>query len=421
MELVPSPSFCSKNIMAKAPELNHTFSVSQITGQIQHTLEKGFSSVWVKGEISNLTRHSSGHWYFSLKDGGAQLGSVMFRRQNEGVRFEPSHGMEITVHGRISVYPPQGRYQLVVDQMLPAGQGDLHLAFENLKKKLHAEGLFDPSRKQRLPSYPARIGIVTSPTGAAIRDMINILSRRFPLAEILLLPVKVQGDGAATEIAAAIDTFNNINECQVLLVGRGGGSLEDLWAFNEEVVARAIAQSKIPIVSAVGHETDTTISDFVADHRAPTPSAAAELVVPDQIELLRWFGQVEQSLQSNVRGRIDRYGQRLDAIAGSYALKRPELMIEQYIQRLDQFEDRSLRSTQDKITQLTARLDNLFVSVEALNPLHILDKGYAVISGPEGAVLRSIDEVSDGIELHMRLKDGEVSSIASKVKKRKIK
>ena len=421
VELVPSPSFCSKNIMAQAPELNHTFSVSQITGQIQQTLEKGFSSVWVKGEISNLTRHSSGHWYFSLKDGGAQLGSVMFRRQNEGVRFEPSHGMEITVHGRISVYPPQGRYQLVVDQMLPAGQGDLHLAFENLKKKLHAEGLFDPSRKQRLPSYPARIGIVTSPTGAAIRDMINILSRRFPLAEILLLPVKVQGDGAATEIAAAIDTFNNINECQVLLVGRGGGSLEDLWAFNEEVVARAIARSKIPIVSAVGHETDTTISDFVADHRAPTPSAAAELVVPDQIELLRWFGQVEQSLQSNVRGRIDRYGQRLDAIAGSYALKRPELMIEQYIQRLDQFEDRSLRSTQDKITQLTARLDNLFVSVEALNPLHILDKGYAVISGPEGAVLRSIDEVSDGTELHMRLKDGEVSSIASKVKKRKIK
>ena len=407
--------------MAQSPDFNSTFSVSQITGQIQQTLEKGFSSVWVKGEISNLTRHSSGHWYFSLKDGGAQLGSVMFRRQNEGVRFEPSHGMEVTVHGRISVYPPQGRYQLVVDQMLPAGQGDLHLAFENLKKKLHAEGLFDPSRKQRLPSYPARIGIVTSPTGAAIRDMINILSRRFPLAEILLLPVKVQGDGAATEIAAAIDTFNNINECQVLLVGRGGGSLEDLWAFNEEVVARAIARSKIPIVSAVGHETDTTISDFVADHRAPTPSAAAELVVPDQIELLRWFGQVEQSLQSNVRGRIDRYGQRLDAIVGSYALKRPELMIEQYIQRLDQFEDRSLRSTQDKITQLTARLDNLFVSVEALNPLHILDKGYAVISNAEGQVFRSINEVSDGTELHMRLKDGEVSSIASKVKKRKIK
>jgi len=421
VELVPSPSFCSKNPMAQSAELSNTFSVSQITGHIQHTLEKGFASVWVKGEISNLTRHSSGHWYFSLKDSGAQLGSVMFRRQNEGVRFEPTHGMEITAHGRISVYPPQGRYQLVVDQMLPAGQGDLHLAFENLKKKLHAEGLFDPSRKQKLPAYPTKIGIVTSPTGAAIRDMINILSRRFPLAELILLPVKVQGDGAAAEIAKAIDSLNNMQECQVLLVGRGGGSLEDLWAFNEEVVARAIADSKIPVVSAVGHETDTTISDFVADHRAPTPSAAAELVVPDQVELTRWFMQVEQSLHSNIRGRIERYDQRLDAIARSYALKRPALMIEQFMQKLDQFEDRSIRSTQEKIAIVTARLDNLSVSVVALNPLNILDKGYAVISGAEGSVIRSIDEISDGSELHLRMKDGEISSIASAVKKRKIK
>jgi exodeoxyribonuclease VII large subunit len=407
--------------MAQSAELSNTFSVSQITGHIQHTLEKGFASVWVKGEISNLTRHSSGHWYFSLKDSGAQLGSVMFRRQNEGVRFEPTHGMEITAHGRISVYPPQGRYQLVVDQMLPAGQGDLHLAFENLKKKLHAEGLFDPSRKQKLPAYPTKIGIVTSPTGAAIRDMINILSRRFLLAELILLPVKVQGDGAAAEIAKAIDSLNNMQECQVLLVGRGGGSLEDLWAFNEEVVARAIADSKIPVVSAVGHETDTTISDFVADHRAPTPSAAAELVVPDQVELTRWFMQVEQSLHSNIRGRIERYDQRLDAIARSYALKRPALMIEQFMQKLDQFEDRSIRSTQEKIAIVTARLDNLSVSVVALNPLNILDKGYAVISGAEGSVIRSIDEISDGSELHLRMKDGEISSIASAVKKRKIK
>lgn len=407
--------------MAQSAELNNTFSVSQITGHIQHTLEKDFASVWVKGEISNLTRHSSGHWYFSLKDSGAQLGAVMFRRQNESVRFEPTHGMEITAHGRISVYPPQGRYQLVVDQMLPAGQGDLHLAFENLKKKLHTEGLFEPSRKQKLPAYPTKIGIVTSSTGAAIRDMINILSRRFPLAELILLPVKVQGDGAAAEIAKAIESLNNMQECQVLLVGRGGGSLEDLWAFNEEVVARAIADSKIPVVSAVGHETDTTISDFVADYRAPTPSAAAELVVPDQIELIRWFMQVEQSLHSNVRGRIERYEQRLNAISRSYALKRPALMIEQFIQKLDQFEDRSLRSTQEKISIVAARLDNLSVSVEALNPLNILDKGYAVISGAKGSVIRSIDEISDGSELHLRLKDGEISTIASAVKKKKNK
>ena len=421
MELVPSPSICSKNPMAQSPELNTTLSVSQITGHIQHTLEKGFASVWVKGEISNLTRHSSGHWYFSLKDSGAQLGSVMFRRQNEGVRFEPTHGMEITAHGRISVYPPQGRYQLIVDQMLPAGQGDLHLAFENLKKKLHAEGLFDPSLKQKLPAYPAKIGIVTSPTGAAIRDMINILSRRFPLAELILLPVKVQGEGAATEIADAIGTFNSMDECQVLLVGRGGGSLEDLWAFNEESVARAIAHSKIPVVSAVGHETVTTISDFVADHRAPTPSAAAELVVPDQIELIRWFNQVEQSLQSNMRSRIEKYGQRLDSISRSYALKRPELMIEQSFQKLDHLEDLSLRATRDKISKLAARMDNLSVSIEALNPLRILEKGYSVLSGAQGDLIRSIEQVSDGTEVHMRLRDGEISSIASEVKKRKIK
>jgi len=407
--------------MAQAPELNNTFSVSQITGHIQHTLEEGFASVWVKGEISNLTRHSSGHWYFSLKDSGAQLGSVMFRRQNECVRFEPAHGMEITAHGRISVYPPQGRYQLVVDQMLPAGQGDLHLAFENLKKKLQREGLFDPGRKQLLPSYPSKIGIVTSPTGAAIRDMINILSRRFPLAEIILLPVKVQGDGAAAEIANAIEVFNSMKECQVLLVGRGGGSLEDLWAFNEEIVARAIAASTIPIVSAVGHETDTTISDFVADHRAPTPSAAAELVAPDQIELIKWFSQVEQSLLTTVHARIDKYGMRLNSIAKSYALKRLELMIDQSVQKLDQLEDRSLRSTQDKISKLMARLDNIAVSIETLNPLSILERGYSVLSDSRGKLIRSIDQVSDGTELRMRLNDGEISSVARDVKKRKIK
>jgi len=305
--------------------------------------------------------------------------------------------------------------------MLPAGQGDLHLAFENLKKKLHAEGLFDPSLKQKLPAYPAKIGIVTSPTGAAIRDMINILSRRFPLAELILLPVKVQGEGAATEIADAIGTFNSMDECQVLLVGRGGGSLEDLWAFNEESVARAIAHSKIPVVSAVGHETDTTISDFVADHRAPTPSAAAELVVPDQIELIRWFNQVEQSLQSNMRSRIEKYGQRLDSISRSYALKRPELMIEQSFQKLDHLEDLSLRATRDKISKLAARMDNLSVSIEALNPLRILEKGYSVLSGAQGDLIRSIEQVSDGTEVHMRLRDGEISSIASEVKKRKIK
>ena len=407
--------------MAQSPELNTTFSVSQITGHIQHTLEEGFSSIWVKGEISNLTRHSSGHWYFSLKDSGAQLGSVMFRGQNQRVRFEPTHGMEITAHGRLSVYPPQGRYQLIVDQMLPAGQGDLHLAFENLKKKLNEEGLFSSTLKQSLPRYPATIGIVTSPTGAAIQDMLNILSRRFPLAELLLSPVKVQGEGAAQEIARAIEAFNERQDCEVLIVGRGGGSLEDLWAFNEEVVARAIARSTIPIVSAVGHETDTTISDYVADQRAPTPSAAAELVVPDQAELSRWLSGVENSLHSHIRTRIDRYGQRLNAISGSFALKRPELMIEQYIQKLDLLQDRSLRGTLEKIATINARLDTFTVKVAALNPLSILDKGYTVMSNEMGEVVRSIDQINDGSRVRMRLKDGQIDSVTTKVKKKKIK
>ncbi len=407
--------------MAASPELNNTLSVSQITGHIQNTLEQGFSSVWVKGEISNLTRHSSGHWYFSLKDSGAQLGAVMFRRQNQSVRFEITHGMEITAHGRISVYPPQGRYQLIVDQMLPAGAGDLHLAFEALKKKLAAEGLFDAELKQDLPAYPAHIGIVTSPTGAAIQDMINILSRRFPMAELTLLPVRVQGEGAASEIANAIDTFNQRQDCQVLIVGRGGGSLEDLWAFNEEEVARAIAASSIPIVSAVGHETDTTISDFVADRRAPTPSAAAELVVPDTADLLSRLGELEHSLKKSTLFRVERFEQRLDAIQGSYALKRPALMIDQSIQKLDQLYDRSWRSTRDKITLMQEKLEGVQQQVQALNPLSILDRGYAVISKSDGKSIGSVAALNMNDQVNVRLSDGELETIIKKITPKKNK
>ncbi len=406
--------------MAQALELNNTLSVSQITGHIQHTLEADFSSVWVKGELSNLTRHSSGHWYFSLKDRSAQLGAVMFRRQNGSVRFEISHGMEITVHGRISVYPPQGRYQLIVDQMLPAGQGDLHLAFEALKKKLATEGLFDPARKRPLPAYPQRIGIITSPTGAAIRDMLNILSRRFPLAEVLLIPVRVQGEGAASEITQAIEDFNQRADCQVLIVGRGGGSLEDLWAFNEEQVARAIAASTIPIVSGVGHETDTTISDFTADHRAPTPSAAAELVVPDSHELMSRLINMGHTLHKTISHRVDRNRQRLEALQNSYALKRPVLMIEQSLQRLDQLQDRSFRSSAEKINLMLSKLTGLEQQVQALNPLAILERGYAVVSQENGQIIQSVKQVNRGDAVRIRLKDGDVQTTIKKVNPKKI-
>jgi exodeoxyribonuclease VII large subunit len=405
--------------MAHSPELDKTLSISQITGHIQNSLEQRFGSVWVKGEISNLTRHSSGHWYFSLKDSGAQLGAVMFRGQNNQVRFDPTHGMEITAHGRISVYPPQGRYQLIVDQMLPAGEGDLHLAFEALKKKLAAEGLFRPELKKELPAYPEKIGIVTSPTGAAIQDMINILSRRFPLAELVLLPTKVQGEGAASEIALAIETFNLRHDCQVLIVGRGGGSLEDLWAFNEEIVARSIAKSDIPIVSAVGHETDTTISDLVADHRAPTPSAAAELVVPDKLELMNRLTNLSQSLQKGTYFRVQKYEERLSAIQQSYVLKRPVLMIDQFIQQLDQLQDRSIRSSRDRVNILGSKLDGYAQQLKVLNPLSILNRGYSVLSNTEGKIIRSVEQIEVKEQLVVRLFDGEAETRVEAIKPKK--
>lgn len=344
------------------------------------------------------------------------MGAVMFRGQNQTVRFEITHGMEVTAHGRISVYPPQGRYQLIVDQLLPAGQGDLHLAFEALKKKLSAEGLFDAGLKKPLPKYPMRIGLVTSPTGAAIRDMINIFKRRFPLAELQLLPVKVQGEGAATEIAEAIATFNQLQECQVLIIGRGGGSLEDLWAFNEEVVARAIADSIIPVVSAVGHETDTTISDFVADHRAPTPSAAAEQVVPDGIMLMTTLTNHSKHLIEGMGNRIQKQENLLNSLERSYALKRPVIMVDQLMQHLDHLQDRSLRASKERIDRLMGKLDAMAQQIDVLNPLSILKRGYSVVSSAAGNIVRSVSEIKVKDSIHIRLSDGEVETSITAIK-----
>lgn len=394
-------------------------SVSQLSGHIQHTLEQGYSNIWVKGEISNLTKHSSGHWYFSLKDSQAQLGAVMFRGMNQRVRFDPAHGMEVTAHGRISVYPPQGRYQLIVDQLLPAGQGDLHLAFEELKKKLETEGLFAASLKKSLPSFPHKIGIVTSPTGAAIRDMLNILQRRYPLTQILLMPVKVQGEGAAAEIARAIAILNERADCDLLIVGRGGGSLEDLWAFNEEPVARAIAASRIPVISAVGHETDTTISDYVADRRAPTPSAAAELAVPDQLKLREYLLSTSQQLGRNLRRRVEKQEQMLRSIEKSYALRRPALLIEERLQRLDLLQDAVLRRVQERYQTAEQQLKNMEQHLAALNPLSILERGYSAVSGADGKLIRSISQVSINDLLDIRLKDGSVLAGVNQVKPKK--
>ncbi len=332
------------------------FSVAELTKNIRSLLEGNFGEVWVCGEISNFKAHTNGHFYFSLKDEKAQLSAVMFRGANAKLAFRLQDGIEVICHGRISVYEARGQYQIILDYLEPKGIGALQLAFEQLKKKLGAEGLFDVARKRALPFLPKKIGVVTSPTGAAIRDILNILRRRYPDIEVLLIPVKVQGDGAAIEIAAALELMNEQTDVDVIIVGRGGGSIEDLWAFNEEVVARAIFKSQIPVVSAVGHEVDFTIADFVADVRAPTPSAAAELVVPRKQDL-------EMTIQT-MRTRL------IQAVSKDF----PQRMM-----RLDTLRERLSYGWQVGFEKRDDYLKRLMSNLHHLSPLNILAKGYSVV------------------------------------------
>jgi len=310
------------------------YTVSTLTREIKEVLETSFPRLWVEGEVSNYKRHSSGHLYFTLKDENAQIRCAMWRFKADELRFRLEDGLKVLLEADIQVYEKSGTYQLVVQQLQPAGIGELQLAFEQLKKRLQEEGLFDPQHKKNIPPYPERIGVVTSPTGAAIRDIVSVVSRRFPAAEMLLYPVKVQGEGAADDIARAIADFNDFGEVEVLIVGRGGGSLEDLWAFNEEVVARAIFQSKIPIISAVGHEVDFSIADFVADRRAPTPSAAAEMVVPDRQELQGVLAYFLEKYRNQILQMVSAFQEKTDAFRKSYAFRRPEDLIYQKIQQV---------------------------------------------------------------------------------------
>jgi len=356
----------------------HIYSVAEITREIKLLLETTIPVVWVEGEISNLKFHTSGHLYFSLKDKDSQINCVMWRSRNAGLFFTPQDGMKVLALGKVTVYEKRGYYQFDVIKMQPAGIGELQLAFEQLKNKLQQEGLFDEEFKQPIPQYPESIGIVTSPTGAAIQDLVNILNRRFQGIEIILKPVKVQGEGAASEIATAIDEFNAYSNVDVLIVGRGGGSLEDLWAFNEEIVARAIFRSKIPVISAVGHEIDFSISDFVADLRAPTPSAAAELAVPDRIELLNRIRQYRKTIFEISASLIQYQRDRLKSLVGSYSfLKTPDL-VRQYQQRLDDL-IHTMQLTLDHRFNLQAqKLKSLSHRLQALAPESVLKRGYSV-------------------------------------------
>jgi len=397
------------------------YTVSQLTAEVKSLLERNFEHLWVEGEISNLRLPSSGHLYFTLKDESAQVRGVMFRLQNRLLKFEPADGLQVVCYGRLTVYEPRGEYQIVVDYMEPKGLGALQLAFEQLKEKLSQEGLFDPAHKKSLPHLPQKIGIVTSPTGAAIRDILQIIDRRFANVHILLYPVRVQGAGAAQEIAQAIQELNQWPGIEVLIVGRGGGSLEDLWAFNEEIVARAIYSSRVPVISAVGHEVDFTIADFVADLRAPTPSAAAELVVRNKVELVQSLESLGRRLGnaglaalearqerllslghrlvdprrrlSDQRLRMDdifsrlsnsiqqgllRKAERLRLKADSLILLHPGRRAAEHTHRLVQLSRRLTLALRVELRFFRQRTEGYMGKLQILSPLAVLERGYSI-------------------------------------------
>ena len=397
------------------PSGSKIYTVSELTREIKLTLEE-FPLMWVEGEISNLKKHSSGHFYFSLKDSEAQISCVMWRGRNQHLIFQPQDGMKIRARGNLTVYERQGRYQLDVLRILPVGQGELQLAFEVLKRRLDEEGLFRPEHKKQPPLFPERIGVVTSPTGAAIHDIVSVVSRRFPSVQLILRPVRVQGEGAAEEIAQAINEFNEYGKVDVVIVGRGGGSLEDLWPFNEEIVARSIFDSNIPIVSAVGHEIDFSISDFVADVRAPTPSAAAELVVKDRKELLQTISLWEEQMIRSLDGRISLYWERLEAAKRSYGLRWPSDRIREYRLRLDDFSRNLERVMSHGIEDWKSYLTKLSGKLQALSPEAVLQRGYSITTrSRDGHVVTSSLDVTEEERVRIKFFRGSVLGVVEEI------
>jgi exodeoxyribonuclease VII large subunit len=395
--------------MGPGSNKSHIVTVSHLTAQIKTLLEGAFPEVWVEGELSNLSIPQSGHAYFTLKDEHAQIRAVMFRSSLRFLKFTLQHGIQVLCRGRVSVYDPRGEYQLILDYIEPKGVGALQLAFEQLKARLDKEGLFDLDRKKPLPLLPRRIGIITSPTGAAIRDMLRVIKRRHPRMHILLYPVPVQGIDAVPALVEAIQYFNREKSVEVMIMGRGGGSLEDLWAFNEEPVARAIAASNIPLISAVGHETDYTISDFVADLRAPTPSAAAEMVVESEER----FRETVHSLEVRLVGRME---QMIGTARASLREKirllgDPRRRLEQVVQRVDELVRRMGLGLRQHVRRDRAQLTSLIAGLDHLNPLGILSRGYSITRKmPEGFILKDAAAVIPGDMIRTRLNEGEVLS-----------
>lgn len=384
-------------------------TVSQINGYVKKILDHNIilNNVWIKGEISNFKHHYSGHMYITLKDEGGVLKAVMFRSAAQTLSFEPSDGMKVLARGRVSVYEAGGSYQLYIEEMIPDGVGELYIAYEQLKKQLGEEGLFDEVHKKPIPEFPKKIGVVTASTGAAVRDIINVITRRYPMAEIIIYPAQVQGVGAAQSIVNAIEYFNATEGADTLIVGRGGGSIEDLWAFNEEITARAIFASKIPIISAVGHETDFTIADFAADMRAPTPSAAAEIAVPSAIELRNRASNCQNRISQNIAKRIE--SSRL--LLKRFKMRTPKERVEDLNLRLDSLVRQMENSLKMKTMAGRGILAADAAKLDALSPLQTLSRGYSIPTKHDGTVIRSVKEVKPGDEFTLRLKDGNTDCI----------
>lgn len=440
------------------PDIPITLTVTQLNRRARQLLETHFPLVWVEGEISNFSRPGSGHWYFTLKDEQAQVRCAMFANRNAHVRFRPDHGNHVLARCRVSLYEGRGDFQLIVEHLEEAGFGALQRQFDALKQRLHTEGLFNDRHKQPLPTQPQRLGIITSPTGAALKDILSVLKRRFPAIAVRVYPALVQGKAAAAQIAAAIELANHDNYCDVLIVGRGGGSIEDLWPFNEEIVARAIYHSRIPIVSAVGHEIDFTISDFVADYRAPTPSAAAEVLSPDGNKLLDQLRGYEKLLCETISRRLQSTSQRLDSLTRQ--LRDPGERLKQQEQQLQALQARLVRTTSgqhqqldmhlqhlrarleqagpgyridylnDSLNLLTRRLEratdtlleqkkirwqNALQLLNAVSPLKTLERGYAIVTDQQHNILRGVATVQIGDSITTRLANGSLECKVDKI------
>ena len=391
--------------------MSDVYTVSQVNQYIKTLLDrdKVLTALYVRGEISNYKAYPSGHHYFSLKDGEGAIRCVMFKREAISLRFRPENGMKVIAFGRVAVFPRDGQYQLYCSTLTPEGVGDLHLAFEQLKQKLYAEGLFDPAHKKPIPQYPSRIALITSSAGAAVRDMVRILGARWPMAEVFVLPVRVQGTEAPGELCAALAWANRHWVADLIITGRGGGSMEDLWAFNDENVARTIYHSDIPVISAVGHEPDVTIADFVADLRAATPSNAAELAVPDQNDVAVQLRQISGRMAQAMGRRLEAARRELDRASQCRALQNPMNYVDDKRMLLDYQREKLAAGLTASLSRERERFAALASKLDALSPLKVLGRGYAIPQKEDGGVVRSTTDVIPGDALRLRVVDGEIS------------